>query len=63
MFLNPNEHILIMDEAQCLFSLDDLKKLEDVGIQTIYGNCFIYWDKIYKQGSSELDWSSIDSKD
>ena len=59
---NPDEHILIMDEPTCLFSLDDLKKLEDAGIQTVYGNCFICWDKIYKQGSSELDWSSSDSK-
>lgn len=60
MFLDPTEHILIMDEVTCPFSLDDLKKLEGAGIKTVFGNCFIRWDEIYKQGISELDWSSID---
>lgn len=62
MFLDPKEHILIMDDVYHLFNLDELKKIEGSGIKTLYGNCFVCWDKIYKQGSSELDWSSVDSK-
>ena len=61
MFLDPDEHILIMDEPTHLFSLDDLHKLEDAGIKTVYGNCFIRWDEIYKQNLFELDWSSVDN--
>lgn len=63
MFLSPDEHILIMDEIKRLFSLDDLLKLEDAGIKTIYGNCFIRWDKIRLHSGDAFgwDWSSVDS--
>lgn len=60
MFLEPDEHIIFIDEPLYPFNIEDLKRIEDAGIKTIYSNCAICWDKIYKQGSPKLDWSSAD---
>jgi len=36
MFLEPDEHIIIMEEWQRLFSADDFKQIEDCGIKTVF---------------------------
>jgi hypothetical protein len=44
MFLKPSEHIIIMDDAPLIsFSLDDLRKLEDAGIETVMLPHALYW--------------------
>ena len=59
MFIEPDEHVIIMEDTSLLpFSSDDLRKLEDGGVRTIFVTNIICWNKIYSGG----DWSTIDSK-
>jgi hypothetical protein len=43
MFIEPNEHIIIMDQAYNLLMPDELAMLRDVGIKTIHLSSGIRW--------------------
>ena len=49
MFLEPDEHIIVMEDVVYPFSLDDLKRLEDAGIKTLYATASINWDEFIKK--------------
>lgn len=58
MFIEENEHVIIMEDDRFQFSLDDLKKLEDAGIKTIFLANVIKWNEIY----TYKNWTCIDSR-
>ena len=59
MFIENDEHIVIMEDiASYPFSIDDIKKLEDASVKTVYMTNVMCWDDIY----SRNDWSSIDDR-
>ena len=59
MFIENDEHIVIMEDFDSYpFSIDDIKKLEDASIKTVYMTNVMCWDDMY----SRNDWSSLDGK-
>ena len=59
MFIEDDEHVIIMEDTDRFpFSLDDLKKLEDGGVRTIFLTCVIKWNEIY----THKNWTCIDSR-
>ena len=62
MFIEQDEHIIIMEDFYNPFNRDDLSMLEDTGIKTIYMTSPICWNRIYKRDSSEKEWSELDRK-
>lgn len=62
MFVKPDEYIIVMEDKpdQGDFSLEDVKKLDDAGLNLVYLSCAICWDQIYPHDFSALDWSSLD---
>jgi len=62
-FIQPDEHIVIMDYIQyppCeAFTNDDLARLHDAGIKTIM--CYLRWDRAEPE-MGVYDWSQIDEE-
>jgi hypothetical protein len=65
MFIRPDEHIIIMEDLYNPFSLDDLHKIEDAGIKTVYVTHPFCWNLIANRvvrDSSFWDWGSVDKR-
>ena len=62
MFITPDENVIIMEDLYNPFSVDDLHKLEDAGIKTVYLTHPICLEKVSPAPGRVLDWSSVDDK-
>lgn len=63
MFIEPDEHVIIMEDVVYNpFSIDDIKKLEDGGVRTIFLTNIINWKEIYSPTWNDRNWDVIDRK-
>jgi hypothetical protein len=62
MFIEPDEHIIIMDDSNRPMSLDDYKRLADCGIKTVYVHNVLNWHKILLTRLNEPNWCSVDER-
>ena len=63
MFLDADEHMLIMDDMDSLMSIQDFQKLESGGVKTVYLHEAIHLQTIFsKNNQYESDWSSVDAR-
>ena len=60
MFLSPNEYTLLMaaEGATRHLGLDDLKRLRDAGVQTMYQ--LFYWND-WELAPDVFNWAAIDT--
>jgi len=64
MFLQPDDHLIIMDmhadEPERRLTADEMKRLCDAGVQTIFLQAAIRWDIMQPTPDAPFDWSYID---
>lgn len=61
MFIEPDEHIIVMEDLYNPFSPNDIKMVEDAGIKTVYVSASVCWDKIHPS-SFHIDWVGLDRR-
>jgi len=61
MFIEQDEHLIVMEDALNPFSRKDVKMIEDAGIKTVFISSVLCWDQICKS-SLHTDWVSVDRR-
>jgi hypothetical protein len=61
MFIEPDEHLIVMDEYGNHLLPDELKALADVGVKTIYAHGIISWERMQPTEGDLINWSELDA--
>jgi len=61
MFLEQDEYIIIMEDLFSPFSSEDIKRVEEAGIKTVYVSTSIWWDKLH-HSFSMINWTDLDKR-
>lgn len=60
-FIQPDDHILIMDMYSNFLTLDELHALEDVGIKTTYLWSAVCWPDMQSHEGAPINWKFLDT--
>jgi hypothetical protein len=61
MFIEPTEHLIVMDEYGNHLLPDELRMLADAGVKTVYAHGMINWQRMQPDENDLIDWSELDA--